>query len=56
MTEPWETAVRTAANTMLRYPDKISDGLEAELYALLAQLDTATADQPASTGTPDDAA
>jgi anti-sigma regulatory factor (Ser/Thr protein kinase) len=32
-------------------PDKISDGLEAELYALLEQLDTATAEQSASTGT-----
>jgi hypothetical protein len=51
MAETWETAVRTAANTMLRYPDKISDGLEAELYALLEQLDTATAEQSASTGT-----
>ena len=35
MTDTWETTVRTAATTMLRYPDKISDGLEAELYALL---------------------
>jgi len=35
MNDTWETTVRTAANTMLRYPDKISDGLEAELYALL---------------------
>jgi hypothetical protein len=50
MAETWETAVRTAANTMLRFPDKISDGLEAELYALLEQLDTATAEQSASTG------
>jgi hypothetical protein len=49
MTETWETTVRTAANTMLRYPDKISDGLEAELYALLEQLDTAEAEQPEST-------
>jgi len=48
MAETWETAVRMAANTMLRYPDKISDGLEAELYALLEQLDTTTAEQPAS--------
>jgi hypothetical protein len=39
MTETWETTVRAAANTMLRYPDKLSDGLEAELYALLEQLD-----------------
>ncbi len=45
MTETWETAVRAAANTMLRYPDKISDGLEAELYALLDQLGAATAEQ-----------
>jgi hypothetical protein len=42
----WETTVRTAANTMLRYPDKISDGLEAELYALLEKLDTTKAGQP----------
>ena len=56
MTETWETTVRTAANTMLRYPDKISDGLEAELYALLEKLDTAKAEQPESTGTPDDVA
>jgi hypothetical protein len=49
MTETWETTVRTAANTMLRYPDKISDGLEAELYALLEQLDIAKAEQPEST-------
>ena len=56
MTETWETTVRTAANTMLRYPDKISDGLEAELYALLEELDTAKAEQTDSTGTPDDAA
>jgi hypothetical protein len=49
MTETWETTVRTAANTMLRYPDKISDGLEAELYALLEQLDTTKAEQPEST-------
>ena len=56
ISDTWETTVRTAANTMLRYPDKISDGLEAELYALLQKLGTAKADQPASTGTPDDAA
>jgi hypothetical protein len=56
MRDTWETAVRTAANTMLRCPDKISDGLEAELYALLEELDTAKAEQPESTGTPDDAA
>jgi hypothetical protein len=53
MTETWETTVRTAANTMLRYPDKISDGLEVELYALLEKLDTTKAEQPASTGKPD---
>jgi len=47
MTDTWETTVRTAANTMLSYPDKISDGLEAELYALLEALDhTAKAEQP----------
>jgi hypothetical protein len=46
MTDTWETAVRTAANTMLRYPDKISDGLEVELYALLEKLDTAEVEQP----------
>ncbi len=46
MTDTWETTVRTAATTMLRYPERISDGLEAELYALLEQLGTATADQP----------
>ena len=56
MTDTWEMTVRTAANTMLRYPDKISDGLEAELYALLEQLDTPHDGQPGSTGTPDDAA
>ena len=31
MTDTWEMTVWTAANTMLRHPDKISDGLEAEL-------------------------
>jgi hypothetical protein len=50
MTDTWETTVRTAANTMLRHPDKISDGLEAELYALLEALDTTAAEQPESTG------
>jgi len=40
---------------MLRYPDKISDGLEAELYALLEHLGP-EAGQLQSTGTPDDAA
>jgi hypothetical protein len=49
MNETWETTVRTAANSMLRYPDKISDGLEAELYALLEQLDTAKAEHPEGT-------
>ena len=49
MRNSWETTVRTAANTMLRYPDRISDGLEAELYALLEKLDTAKAEQPKST-------
>ena len=49
MTETWETAVRMAADTMLRHPDKISDGLEAELWALLEQLDAAKAEQPGST-------
>jgi hypothetical protein len=49
MTDTWETTVRTAANTMLRHPDKISDGLEAELHALLEKLDTAKAEQPEST-------
>jgi hypothetical protein len=49
MTDTWETTVRTAANTMLRYPDKISDGLEAELYALLEKLNIAEAEQPQST-------
>jgi hypothetical protein len=44
MQDTWETTVRTAANTMLRYSDKISDGLEAELYALLEQLDTRTSE------------
>jgi hypothetical protein len=50
MTDTWETTMRTAADTMLRYPDKISDGLEAELYALLEKLDAvAEADQPEGT-------
>ena len=40
MSESWATTIRTAATTMLRYPDKISDGLEAELWALLEQLGT----------------
>jgi hypothetical protein len=46
MSDTWETTARTAATTMLRYPDKISDGLEAELYALLEKLGTADEDQP----------
>jgi hypothetical protein len=49
MNDTWETTVRTAANTMLRYPDKISDGLESELYALLEKLGTAKAEEPEST-------
>jgi hypothetical protein len=52
MTDTWETAVRTAAATMLRYPDKISDGLEAELWALLEHLGAATAEQPAPASKP----
>jgi hypothetical protein len=56
MRDTWEATVQTAATTMLRYPDKISDGLEAELYALLETLGTTKEDQPESTGTPDDAA
>jgi hypothetical protein len=55
MTHTWQAAIQTAATTMLRYPDKISDGLEAELYALLETLGTPHASQPASTGTADDA-
>jgi hypothetical protein len=55
MTETWEATVRTAAHTILRYPAKISDGLEAELYALLEKLDTTAAEQTASTATPDNA-
>lgn len=55
MSDTWETTVRTAANTMLAYSDKLSDGLEAELYALLEKLGTATAGQPEGTGAPDDA-
>ena len=49
MPDTWETIVRTAAAAMLRYPERISDGLEAELYALLEQLGTTTAEQPDST-------
>jgi hypothetical protein len=55
MSDTWETTVRTAATTMLRDPEKLSDGLEAELYALLEQLGTAPAAQPEGTGAPDDA-
>jgi len=55
MKNAWETTVRTAAATMLRYPDKISDGLEAELYALLEQLSTPGTGQPETTGHPGDA-
>lgn len=56
MRDTWEMTVRAAANTMLRHPDKLSDGLEAELYALLEQLDTPHDDPHGSTGKPDDAA
>jgi hypothetical protein len=55
MKDTWETTVRTAVTTMLRYPDKISDGLEAELYALLETLGTPETG-PQSTGQPDDPA
>jgi hypothetical protein len=55
MRDTWEETVRTAANTMLRDPGKISDGLEAELYALLEKLGTPEAGQPGSTGSPDGA-
>jgi hypothetical protein len=53
MRDTWEETVRTAATTMLRDPGRISDGLEAELYALLETLGTAQEDQPENTGTPD---
>lgn len=56
MTDTWEMTVRAAATTILRHPDKISDGLEVELYALLEQLGTPHDDQLGSTVTPDDAA
>jgi hypothetical protein len=46
MRDTWEETVRTAANTMLRDPGRISDGLEAELYALLGKLGTPKAGQP----------
>jgi hypothetical protein len=48
MRDTWETTVRTAASTMLRYSEKLSDGLEAELYALLEQLGAPKAEQPVS--------
>jgi hypothetical protein len=54
--DTWETTVRTAAAAMLRHPDKISDGLEAELYALLEQLRTPGTGRPRSTSQPDDTA
>jgi hypothetical protein len=47
MTDTWETTVRTAANTMLRWPERLSAGLESELYALLEALDTAPAAEQA---------
>ena len=56
MHDNWEETVRTAATTMLRYPDRISDGLEAELYALLERLGTANAEPSASTTRPGHAA
>lgn len=52
MRDTWETTVRTAADTMLRYPDKISDGLEAEPYALLEQLGAPETGQPPVPGSP----
>jgi hypothetical protein len=55
MRDTWETTVRTAAATMLRYPDKLSDGLESELYVLLERLGPPETGRPESTGTPDDA-
>jgi hypothetical protein len=48
MKNTWETTVRTAANTMLRYREKLSDGLEAELYALLEKLGTADTGEPST--------
>jgi hypothetical protein len=50
MTDTWETTVRTAANTMLRYADQLSDGLEAELYALLEALDNTPEAEQAKSG------
>ena len=55
MNDTWETTVRTAATTMLNYAEKLSAGLEAELYALLEQLGTASATQPEGASAPDDA-
>jgi hypothetical protein len=52
MPDTWETTVRAAADTMLQYADRISDGLEAELWALLEQLGPATAEHPPSTSKP----
>jgi hypothetical protein len=52
MKNSWETTARTAATTMLRHPDKISDGLEAELYALLEQLGAPETGRPQSTSQP----
>jgi hypothetical protein len=52
MSDTWEETIRTAANTMLGDPNRISDGLEAELYALLEKL--GNPEQPEST--PGDAA
>jgi hypothetical protein len=37
--EQWLTKVRLAVNALLSEPDEISDGLEAELYALRGRLD-----------------
>ena len=54
MNDTWETAVRAAAATILRYPERLSDGLEAELYALLEQLGTVQAERPGSTMMPHD--
>jgi hypothetical protein len=56
MLDNWEKSVRTAATTLLRHPERISDGLEAELYALLERLGTAIPEPPASTNKSDDVA
>jgi hypothetical protein len=37
--DAWKQAAQEAANVILRDPEKISDGLESELYALLEQID-----------------